>query len=431
MSRAVTGAGPMTAAPVLAGERESSIDVLRGFALLGILVVNIQMFAFPMLFPENPGALIDYTDAWNRAGVWITNLFAFGKMMFLFSLLFGAGVIFYARKFESGGLGAGAGLWYRRMAWLLLIGLIHAVFIWYGDILVWYAVVGMTFIWWVRKWPARALIPLGVGLMVLGASATVLIMSGLQALETMNQNTAEPMAQPMYDPTDPAHEIGVFQGGYLGIVFHRLIMLSFMYLIAVPFMYGPFIGGVMCLGMGLVKNGFLTGKWRTGTYFAFGVGGLGLGAGIAGLVLARAEADEFASGGLVSVLTPLVTGPLGGLGWAGLLLGLWKLGALGPVGVALGAVGRMALSNYLLTSIICTTIFYGYGFGYYAELEYPALFVVVLGVWAVCVVFSLVWLRVLKLPFGPAEWAWRTLTYGRIVRAGGATLPARETPPAG
>lgn len=426
MSQSVTGAGPMTAAPVLAGEREHVVDILRGFALLGILVVNIQMFAFPVLFPQNPAALVNYDDPWNRAGVWITNLLAFGKMMFLFSLLFGAGVIFYARKFESERLGAGAALWYRRMAWLLVIGLVHAIFIWYGDILVWYAVVGMTFIWWVRRLPVPVLIALGVALMVLSTGLNVVLTIAMQGFEAANQNTAEPLAQSSFDPTNPEHEIRVFQGGYLGILTHRLIMLAFMYIVLVPFFYGPFLAGVMCLGMALARNGFLTGKCRTGTYFAVAAIGLGVAWSVAGLVLARAEADAFASGGLIPVLTPLVTGPFGGLGWAGLLLGLWKLNALGPVGVALGSVGRMALSNYLLTSVICTIIFYGYAFGYYAQLDYPTLFLIVLAVWAVCIVFSLLWLRVLKLPFGPVEWAWRALTYARL--RPGAT---RQAPRAG
>jgi Predicted membrane protein len=99
------------------------------------------------------------------------------------------------------------------------------------------------------------------------------------------------------------------------------------------------------------------------------------------------------------------------LGYAAALIWCVKAGVLRPVLAALEAVGRMALSNYFLQTILCTTLFYGYGFGLFAKVGYPALFGVAAAVWAVNIAFSLLWLRVFR--FGPAEWLWRTLTYLR------------------
>jgi len=413
-------ASPINAAmdqpvPVLAREREAAIDVLRGFALLGILVVNIQMFAFPVMIYTDPGAMLDMDQAWNRAGVWITNLFGLGKMIFLFSMLFGAGALFYAKKFEGGSLAAGAGLWYRRMAWLLLIGFIHALFVWYGDVLVWYAVIGMALIWWVRRLSPAVLIGLSILLMLIGAGILLGFTALMAGAAAASAETAEPLAQPAFDPTNPDHEMGVFRGSYVGMLAHRGIMLAFMYLVYVPFIYGPYLSGVMCLGMALVKTGFLLGRSPAWVYFLLAAVGLGSSVAISAWVMSGAEAKGYEGLDFEVAITQMVSAPLGGLGWAGLVLGLWKAGVLGPVATALGAVGRMALSNYLLTSVICTTIFYAYGFGLYADMDYPSLFLVVLGVWGVCTVFSLIWLRVLKMRFGPMEWLWRSLTYMRPV----------------
>ena len=156
-----------TPAPLVASERVASIDVIRGFALLGILGPNILAFAWPsstQFAPELMALTLEVTsgaeahDRANDLGHRIVQVLFHGKMMCLFSMLFGAGVLMYARKFDRDAheagrpkLSKGAGLWYTRCAWLLAIGLVHAFAFWYGDILVWYAIAGLGVLWWIRR----------------------------------------------------------------------------------------------------------------------------------------------------------------------------------------------------------------------------------------------------------------------------------------
>lgn len=142
-------------APVVDQERIESLDVLRGFALLGILAMNIRAMAVPFGAYMTPGAFFPY-EGTSRAAYVFTSIVFDLKMMGLFSMLFGAGVLLYANKRTETG-SAPKALWFRRMGWLLVIGLVHAYLIWEGDILVPYALCGLILLWWVRNWSARAL----------------------------------------------------------------------------------------------------------------------------------------------------------------------------------------------------------------------------------------------------------------------------------
>lgn len=141
--------------PVSDPERIESLDVLRGFALLGILAMNIRAMAAPVGAYATPYAFFEYDGA-SRASYILTTVAFELKMMGLFSMLFGAGVLLYAAKPTESGRPP-RGLWFRRMFWLLVIGLVHAYLIWEGDILVPYALCGLLVLWWVRNWSARAL----------------------------------------------------------------------------------------------------------------------------------------------------------------------------------------------------------------------------------------------------------------------------------
>src|SRR5215204_6254889 len=148
-------------APVPASARIETLDVLRGFALLGILAMNIRAMAAPFGAYMYPYAMFDYTGV-NRAAFIFTSTVVDLKMMGLFSMLFGAGVLLYAAKSTEDGRPP-RGLWFRRMFWLLVIGLVHSYLIWAGDILVPYALCGILLLWWVRRLPAWALAAGAVG----------------------------------------------------------------------------------------------------------------------------------------------------------------------------------------------------------------------------------------------------------------------------
>ena len=136
-------------APVQPGERVAYIDTLRGFALLGILVPNVLTFAWPINWVTYHPYLPE-TDA-SELGLWVHDIFFLGKFMFLFSMLFGVGVYVWDRKTQDGGLARGSKRWYTRCAWLLLFGFLHGWILWFGDILLMYAISGMAAVWWLRR----------------------------------------------------------------------------------------------------------------------------------------------------------------------------------------------------------------------------------------------------------------------------------------
>jgi uncharacterized membrane protein YeiB len=162
--------------PVASGERLETLDVLRGFALLGILAMNIRAMAAPFSAYMNPTSVFEYAGASRAAYVFTSVVFDL-KMMGLFSMLFGAGVLLYAGKATETGAPP-RGLWFRRMFWLLLIGLTHAYLIWNGDILVPYALCGILLLWWVRRLSPRML---AIGAFVMLAIGVTLTMGWASA----------------------------------------------------------------------------------------------------------------------------------------------------------------------------------------------------------------------------------------------------------
>ena len=145
--------------PVEASERIASLDVLRGLAVLGIMIMNIQAFAMPMAAYSNPTAYGDLSGI--NFFIWLVSyLFVDQKFLSMFSLLFGAGICLFADRVEARS-GRSAGLHYRRMFWLLLFGLVHAYFLWSGDVLVTYALCGLV-IFFLRNRSPRTLVIIGL-----------------------------------------------------------------------------------------------------------------------------------------------------------------------------------------------------------------------------------------------------------------------------
>lgn len=398
----------MHPSPIAESQRIRTLDVVRGFALLGILVPNVVVFAMPSAAMTDPGYITTLgagTEAWNRAGYSITSVFFLGKMMALFSMLFGAGVVIYGRKFEGGRLRDGAWLWYRRMGWLLALGVAHAVGLWFGDILVWYAMAGLMAVWWVRRINPKWQIVIGLGLHLV---STILLLGftgmGMWAVEAGHIGPEEMMG-------DPKAEIAGYTGGYADAIGARLPVLAMFWQVLGP-MFTPGVTGLMMMGMGLVRLGILTGEKPTRFYADLAVLGLVGGLGLTVIVYTTAMQSSPAFGGMIWQSVSQFVGIPIALGYMALIIWLVRLGALRWLTDSLASVGRMALSNYLLQTILCTTFFYGYGLGYFANVGYPGLFAVVAGVWVVNVVFSRLWLAAFR--FGPAEWLWRSLTYWEL-----------------
>ena len=424
------------AQPVRPDERFASVDVLRGVVLCGILAMNIGNFAWPDPVYSNPTAMPGYTRL--DVGVWAVNHILFdAKMMTTFSMLFGAGLVLMGDRADRRKAPL-RGVFYRRVLWLLAIGLVHSYFIWEGDILVLYAECGLLIYPFRHKSP-RTLIALG-----LAFALTVLpIFFGIGALiqqvkakafavDTLIATRLEPpLLRPAiragWDATvlknfrpDPkaraeafAKSLKLHRGGYAGIARDRAKKLVIGQTLG--FLLGGFFlaGGRMLLGMGLMKLGVFSAERSRRTYLWM----VALGYGV-GLPLVAFDAydqlhhefsmeHKFAGGFAYNDLGSLIVA----LGHAGAVMLVVKAGAMRRLTSRLAAMGRMALSNYLIQSLLCTTLFYGYGLGLYGTIHRAGLAALVASIWALQLWYSPIWLA--RYRFGPVEWAWRSLTYWR------------------
>lgn len=397
--------------PVKAAERSELPDVLRGFALLGILLPNSLLFAFPQTIQIDAdrtlqAALERETTRVDYAALSFIDLFAHGKMIIIFAMLFGAGAVFFDQKTrgaQPGPLSQGAGLWYRRMAILAGVGFLHGLLFWYGDILLLYAVCGMAALWWCRRLSPKALLAIGAASYLL----VLFAMTGFGVLGAVFASAAD-----LFDSRALARELEGFRGGWLDAFLARGMQLIFMYFML--FVFIPMVGGWMLWGMALTRLGVLTGKAPARVYQLMAGIGLPLGAllTIAGWYFLSTSAGNPANLQIVWMMSyhgmalPVSIGYIGLLGW------IVVRGRVAWLRGALAAVGRMAFSNYLLHTLVFTTLMYGYGFGLFGSVPPPQLLGIVAAIWVVNIVSSLLWLRAFR--FGPAEWAWRCLTYGRL-----------------
>ncbi|MGY6631017.1 MAG: DUF418 domain-containing protein [Wenzhouxiangella sp.] len=375
-----------------------AVDMLRGLAVLGLMLVHIFVFSQPM-DSVDPRYGLDYAGA-NAPFIWIQAVLGVGNFIFLFSMLFGASVLFFDGKHDEPGLKAGAWLWYQRMFWLAVIGGAHALLLFFGDILLSYALCGMLGLWWVRKLPARHLFWIGGGAYVLSLIGYLLMSLLMAFLET---NEPEMMAE--FSQMHIDGHAGSFLDGLRYRIIHVAQMMAMF-----PFLVFWGLAGAMLIGLGLAKQGVLTGQKSTAFYLKWTGLCLGIGLPLSIAAFAWLQAGDFSSyrSAVWFALCMLLSVPMA-LGYLGLVMLMARFSVFKPVQVALAAVGRMAMSNYLLHSVIGAVIFHGWALGYYQQLEFPELAWILLGTWAINVIFSLVWLHFFR--FGPAEWLWRSLTY--------------------
>jgi uncharacterized protein len=396
------------AQPAAESERIVAMDVLRGVALLGILVMNIQSFAMIDAAYSNPAAYGDLTGG--NFWVWyLSHVLADQKFMTIFSMLFGAGIVVMTGRAEAAA-GRAAALHYRRMGVLVLFGLVHAYLCWMGDILYSYAMCGMLAYLFRKCAPWVLLL---VGVLCLAVPSVISCAAGLSlpAWPADLRDEVRAMWQP--NPSEVAEALAAYRGGWIDACAARLPMAFAMQtFLFVLFVFWR-VFGLMLIGMALFRLGVFHAARSAKFYLA----GLML-AGVVGvpIVVYGAERNlaarwameysaffgvEFNYWGSV-----LVSG-----GWIAITMlackSLWVRPALAP----LAAVGRMALTNYLSHTLICTTIFYGHGFGLYGSVERVGQLGIVVGVWALQLIVSPLWLRWYR--FGPAEWLWRSCTYGR------------------
>ncbi len=424
---------PATTSPVNRDERIVAIDVLRGVAVLGILVINIEFFALPHVTFFNP-SLVGGFAGLNLLTYKFASALFLQKMMAIFSMLFGAGLVLMYERFEKTGRRFGK-VHYRRVLWLLLIALVHGYLLWYGDILFNYAMIGLL-LFLFRRRTARTLIIIGISVLLFGMALQYgtgfqfkMLKSAAVEVETARAEGRTPapyhvqMAEAwdevkvMMEPSEEeiAIEYTAYRGGYMDNLSHRLPMTMMMQSQAFLFFLLWRAGGLMLLGMGLMKLGVFSAKRTTRFYIILSLSGyaIGLPLSIHGTNAMIAHDFDLIHRFMVGNQFQYVGSVLIALGHVSVVMLLCKLGVLASLKRRLAAVGQTALTNYLTQTLICTTIFYGYGLGLFGSIERFHLLWFVLGIWILQLIVSPLWMK--RFRFGPAEWVWRSLTYWKLL----------------
>ena len=392
------------AIPVAAAARErlDVLDAVRGAAVLGILFVNIESLSgYGFSSPETRAAAP--LSQWNGAAELFIAIFIEAKFYALFSLLFGVGFAVFIERAAARGADA-VRLFKRRLVGLLLIGLVHTVFVWYGDILVTYAVLGFGLIPFLRK-SDRALLRTAVLLFLLPAA---LYVAGAVVISFLPSGPVERGGGLPPVLADAADHFG--RGSYPQVVASNLVFTAANVVRRLALMFFPRVFGMFLIGLYIGRSGLLQ-RLHEHQALLRRIAVLG---GVAGVPLAVIGAvlperlppagAVFVEGVAKSLAIPALT-----LGYAASLCLLFGRSRLLLRWFA--APGRMALTNYLAHSVIGIVVFYGIGFNLYGRLSLVSALMFAVGLFALQIVLSLAWLRIAA--FGPAEWLWRMFTYRR------------------
>jgi uncharacterized protein len=448
MTKEIAPAAPSAAelGPVRPSERIAELDILRGFALLGILLVNLFVFYTPLALLGSRAVEL-YPGSLDKAVLWIMNFLVSRKFVAMFSFLFGVG---FAIQMDRAAARAApfAGMYLRRMLTLLAFGLAHAVFLWDGDILHVYAGIGLALIL-VRNLRDRwlwgivaccTLLPIGRSLVNIarhekpprtaeerlerGLDQLRIYGRGEYVLSRIDRDKATGALKP------PLRVTG--SGTYPPMVADRISDLIFQYRHGEYAWFWPLVGTTLVIGFIAGRRRFfqdIPGHLpiiRKITWWSGGIG-LALAAAFATGRLAPRGGDRINAIEVVLPVLLAIQGPL----LCAFYMGAVVLLAQRPVWRAamspLASVGRMALTNYLMQSVIATTLFYGYGFGLFYRIGPAVGVLIAFAIYAVQVPYSAWWMA--RFRFGPMEWLWRTLTYGKVpAMLAPAALPQTGTP---
>ena len=388
-------------------KRIVSLDILRGVAVLGILVMNIQSFSMPTAAYINPTAYGDLSGL--NKWIWIlSDLLASQKFKSIFSILFGAGVLIFTQNATTKGKNS-ASLHYRRMAWLMVFGLLHGYLLWYGDILFNYSLCGVL-LFMFRKLPPRRLIWIGFGFFLVPLVLDFLFAFSMpywpeEAVTSTMQNWK-------MDDASLQHYLSAYRGSWLEQMDVRVPGYLFMHT-GFFFMYGFWrVMAMMLLGMALFKWKVLSAELNRQTYLRFSLVTLLLGFSLSGIGVVLNFRNHWSMeysmflGKQFNYVGSVSTA----LGYIGLVMLICQSAFFRRFKTTFSAVGRMAFSNYILMTLICTFLFYGHGLGWFGSVERKFQVLIVMGIWTVILIISPLWLRSFR--FGPLESLWRSLTYG-------------------
>ncbi len=414
--------------PTQQSGRINSLDVIRGIALLGILLMNINGMGLPFAYS-------DPTIAGGSEGlnlqVWIANnMFFEGTMRGLFTMLFGAGAILLTSRLEKSGAGiTTADIYYRRILWLLLFGIINVyIFLWHGDILYPYAIFGLM-LFPFRNASVKNLIIVGCLLISIGVLWDISdyhnnLKTQKEGIEmqmlkeqggTLNEEQEAILSKweklnTKHTPEEVQEKIKKMQQGYWSVLMEKVEGNQFMQTWLPYRLWVWDILSFMLLGMALFKLRVFHGERSNLFYLILLVAGYLIGLSINYMETKMLLDSNFE---VVTISKADQTYQIGRLfttlGHIGLFMLFIKSGIFNFLQKSLAAVGKLALTNYLTHSVVTSIIFYGDGFALFGELQRYELYYIVGAIWLIQLIFSPIWLKYFL--YGPAEWVWRSLTY--------------------
>ncbi len=388
-------------------ERIEVLDIIRGFALFGVLLVNMSFFKSLLATP--PKSPLESVAILDQLAAWLILVLAEGKFFVIFSFLFGLGFYIFMERTEMKGLDISR-LYKRRLWGLLIIGAVHLIFIWSGDILFAYSIAGFFLLLFrkkkdatLRKWIV-ILLSLGTISVLLFSYVNFFIIK-LVGEEAMLSSLRE-MAFTLQTGT-----------------FAEILASRFPEALGILFMNTPL---VVIIVLPLFLMGFYAGKkqiFRRTTELLASfqkVRNISLLVGffmsLLFIVLEIVNHGTASAAGSSPWLLPALSEVL--KYFTGIVLGTFYVSSLvllyandtgRKIIQPLGYVGKMALTNYLMQSIICVLIFYGYGLGMFGQLTPFEGLLLTVTIFAAQIVFSSLWLK--HYAFGPFEWVWRMFTY--------------------
>lgn len=388
-------------APVEPGDRMLVLDVLRGFAVFGILVVNMLFFAGPFGWVVDP----PWTSTADRvAGFVITALFS-GKFYSIFSILFGLGFAVQMERAEARNAPAGR-IYVRRLLVLLAIGILHAAFMWFGDILHLYAVLGFLLFFFRRSSIAKIVPAIAISLVIPTGLAAVALVGASLAGPGGNENAAAEMFR-----TDAA--LRAYASGTWSELTRQRIA-DWLMLDAFAIFFAPSVFAMMLTGLASARARLFQNLDSNAGFFRRALL-ITVVPGIAGNLFIAATKDAMDPGRMTILSVTVIA--VQALAVPALAITYVSAIALGVTARPrfvrfLAPVGRMALTNYLFQSVIGTLIFYSYGLGLFGKVGPAATLAMAVAIFALQIPLSAWWMK--RFRFGPAEWLWRSLTYGRM-----------------
>lgn len=402
--------------PVQPAERVAVLDMLRGFALLGILLVNMQSFAYPLLNPIF-GLPADI-PAPDFAAHWFVAFAAQTKFYSLFSFLFGLGFTIIMDRAAAKGFSV-TPFFARRMLALLVIGLLHGIFIWSGDILGTYALIGFVLLA-LRDFQPRTLLIVAIVMLAVPVLLTLAFTGMVEAAQVATPESASALAKQAAEQHAQMQAMqqtawtAYAEGGYGAAVGQRLTDLGMMY--SYLWMYGWSILGMFLLGAYFGKRRLIHNvEQHLPLFRKLAWAGLLIGLPCAAY-WATVGMPQYQAWPSFALFWPqaanALAAPLMALLYVSVFVLLSRRALWARLLTPVAKLGRMALSNYLMQSVVCTLIFYSYGLGYFGQPGAFALLGLTFVIWLAQIPLSVWWLS--RYRFGPLEWLWRALTYWRL-----------------